>query len=795
MSLIPADTACAPPVAVAEFCLHCDLPLGRVAVGRFCCRGCEVVHALLRSEDLQRYYRLRQGPGARVADLPSQERDLSWLGEAVTENSDTGQKRAAVDLQGIHCSGCVWIFEKTFKKQPGAHRIIVNPAMGSAELWFDENFPLEEWVRSIERFGYRFGPALKSQNRQSDGLLLRLGICIAIALNVMLLSAALYLGLQEGRLYTWVRSLSYGLASISVLVGGPVFFRSAAAGLRNRVLHLDVPISMGILLAFAGSSWAFWTGTDSAMYLDSVSVFIALMLLGRYLQERVLTANRNRLLQSDGVKGLRSKLLVGTQPEVIPSQNIERGDELLIAAGDLIAVRSRLLSKVAQISTDWINGESSAKRFTRGDQLPAGSFHAGGAALRVQAMQDFSASPLEALLRPGPGAELGAHESGIVRLISSYYVIGVLVAAAGGFLAWLLITQDATRALEVATAVLVVTCPCAFGIATPLAHEIVQSRLRKEGLYVRAGDFLHRASNVGTIVFDKTGTVTTGSMTLEDSGTAAALDDDARQALFDLCAQSTHPTSAAIFEALRPYHLKLRDDIDVREVAGKGIECRVGNEDFRLGKASWACEGDAGGDDTVLSRSGEPLAHFSIREQVRPDVPHEIGALREAGFEVYLLSGDTHARVQALSDELGLPSSHAIAEHDPEQKRDWLAAHDHGDMLFVGDGINDSLAARRATCSGTPALDRPYMASHCDFYLGTDRLAPIRSALLAAKKLARVIRRNLAFALAYNAIAVGLAWAGLMSPWLAAILMPASSIAIVVATTATLSPRSLAWKS
>jgi Cu2+-exporting ATPase len=751
------------------------------------------VHALLRSEELQRYYQLRQGPGARVSDLPSDTRDLSWLADSISENA-SGQKHLRLDLQGIHCSGCVWIMEKTFKQQAGSHRLIVNPAIGSADLWFDSDFPLEEWVRSIERFGYRFGPALKSHNKKADGLLLRLGICIAIALNVMLLSAALYLGLEEGRLYTLVRGLSYGLASISVVVGGPVFFRSALAGLRNRVLHLDVPISVGILLAFAGSSWAFWSGTDSAMYLDSVSVFIALMLLGRFLQERVLTANRNRLLESDGTRGLRSKLLEADEPRTIPSREIKRGNQLLIGVGDLIPVESHLLSAKAKISTDWINGESSARTCTAGAPLQAGSFNAGDSALRVEAMQDFSASPLESLLRPNTSAEVGAHESGLVRVVSSYYVVGVLIAAAGGFLAWLAATQNPTQALEVATAVLVVTCPCAFGIATPLAHELVQAKLRKEGLYVRAGDFLHRASQIKKVVFDKTGTVTTGSMKLEDGGSIAGFDDASRQALFDLCARSTHPTSAILFEALKPYGLRLREGLEVQEIPGKGLLARIGEHEFRLGLASWACS-ESPAAATLFCRDGVELARFSIREEPRPDVREELDALEREGFDVFLLSGDSEARVQGLSEELGLDRSHAFAERNPEDKRAWLEANDHGDMLFVGDGINDSLAAQTATCSGTPALDRPYMASHCDFYLGTDRLAPIRSALHAAKKLAHVIRRNLAFALTYNALAIGLAWAGFMSPWLAAILMPASSIAIVLATTATLSPRSASWKS
>ncbi len=798
-----AGSAALPGLAAASLCLHCELPIASGAKGRFCCSGCEVVYELLRTDELQRYYRLRQGPGTRVVDLPKSDRDLSWLRESLDQTSSEGRQHLRLDLQGIHCSGCVWILEKTFEQEPGSLRIIVNPAIGSADIWFAADFPLESWVRSVERFGYRFGPDLKSKGQGSDSILMRLGICVAIAANVMLLSLALYLGLQEGRLYTIVRELTYVLASLSVIIGGPTFFRSAWAGLRNRVLHLDVPISVGILLAFAGSSWAFWSGSDRAMYLDSVSVFIALMLLGRYLQERVLRANRNQLLASDGTKGLRSKLLVKGTPKQIASRDIVEGNELLIASGDLIPVESRLISSSGKISTDWINGESSATLSQAGDRLQAGSFNAGSNALRVLATQSFNASPLEVLLRPSLETDIGAHESGLARIVSSYYVVGVLLAAAGGFVAWLWATGDAIRALEVATATLVVTCPCAFGIATPLAHEIVQSRLRKEGLYVRAGDFLDRASRVVKIVFDKTGTVTTGSMKLSGLEAIETLSAKDRQILFELCAGSTHPTSMLILEALSPYKLSLPDESQgataVEEVAGAGVRGMVGEAEYRLGRASWAEEASSEecGDqaDSVFARDGRLLASFAQHEEARPDVHEEVQSLQEEGFEVFLLSGDSKERVNELSDALGLPEDHAFAQCNPVAKQDWLREHDQGDLLFVGDGINDSLAAQTATCSGTPALDRPFMAAHCDFFLGTDRIHPIRNALRYARKLTGVVRRNLVFALAYNILAISLAWAGLMSPWLAAILMPASSILIVMTTAFSLTQRSLQWKS
>ncbi len=775
-------------------CLHCGLPMGATSVRGFCCQGCATVYELLRGEDLDRYYQLRTGPGSPVTDLPDKDRDLSWLQDAVADDSTERETHLKLDIQGIHCAACVWLIEKTFSNQPGALRIIVNPALGSMECWFSPPFSLPTWVRSVERFGYRFGPALKTGDRKSDGLLLRLGISIALAINVMMLSVALYLGLSEGRLYDVFRGAIYGLATVSVLMGGPVFMRSAIAGLRNGILHLDVPISIGIILAYAGSSWGFWTGRDNALYLDSVSVFIALMLLGRYLQGRVLSANRDRLLANDGTDGLRSQKLVDGSISTIKSTEIVQGDTLLIPPGSLIPIEATLHSANAQISTDWINGESKPQQVREGQSVLAGSFNAGASAITVLSQSDWDASPLEKLLRPPQDDALGAHEGGLSQFISSYYVGAVLTAALIGFGFWFFYSHSGTRALEVATAVLVVTCPCAFGIASPLAHEMVQAKLRREGVYLRSGNFLNQALKIRKIVFDKTGTMTTGKMRLQDPAVLQNLSPVQRQMLFDLCSQSSHPTSKAIAFELENNSLKLSADRDVQEVFGMGMECREKGEVYRLGRAQWATESPSSEQDTVFSHNGQTIITLATQEEPRLDAAAQIELLHKDGYQLYLLSGDSQQRVMDFGRKMGFADDHIIAEQDPEQKRQWIASHRKEEILFLGDGINDSLAAQEASCSGTPALDRPFMASHCDFYLGSENIAPLRFALQASRTLHRVIRRNLVFALIYNVCAIGVAWAGLMSPWLAAILMPTSSIVVVLATSLSLSTGSKQWK-
>jgi Cu2+-exporting ATPase len=801
---IPAlDVSWSPAIDSVADCLHCRQPLAPGEAGPYCCEGCRAVSLLLHEEGLERYYDLRGGRAAPVV-APRAGRDRAWLEPLAARVAGAcALERISLDVQGLHCAGCVWLIEELFRRRGDAAQILVNPALGIIDLWVGRDFPLAAFADSIERFGYQLGPQRKRSDRRVDGLLLRLGICMALAGNSMMLSAAMYFGLDSGPLHRLFTITSWAMAALSVLIGGPVFFRSAWQGLRARILHLDVPISLGLLLAFAGSSWALLSGRSHVVYFDTVSVFIALMLLGRVLQQRVLAANRRRLLADDGIDGILCRRVTSGHVEVVSCRALAEGDQLLVPSGDLVPVAATLAEgDAAELSLDWVSGESEPRRFGRGELIPAGAFNAGRTALRLTAAQPFADSALIALLRAprrGRGDEPGAHASRLARRISGVYVVAVLIAAVGGFLAWAL-AGHGSRGLEVATAVLVVTCPCAFGIALPLAHELFQAGLRRQGLFVRTADFPDRARAVRRVAFDKTGTLTSGRLELRADALVFIdeLSGGDRAALYDLAARSNHPRSQAVRRALeRSGRPSLEAGVVVAEQPGAGVEARIRGHLYRLGAPHWVVDGKGGpaGAELGFSRDGAALAWFATDEALRPDARHELAELTRAGYEVWILSGDQPDRVACAAAELGIEPARALGRMTPEDKSAWLAAHDAGDTLFVGDGINDSLAADRATCSGTPAIDRPFMATRSDFYLTTPGLAPIGRALVAAHGLARVAHRNLIFTSSYNAVAVALCWVGLMRPWLAALLMPASSIAVVLATVRGLSPRRSLWRS
>ncbi len=823
-------------VVIAEgLCLHCQGELGAVwrpRDGPFCCRGCRGVHELIHGSGLTRYYDLRRGRQSPAATL--RPASLAWLERLLKERGESGERpfRLSLDIQGVHCAACIWLLEELFRRQPGGLDLTINPTLGKVDLVWDPGASdLRHYLEEIEKFGYRLGPAREGARRQSRSLILRMGVCVAMALNVMTFTFSYYFGLapEDGALYRFFGALSFGLATVAVAAGGPIFFRGAVAGLRRRMAHLDLPISTGILLAYAGSVYGYLSHGPGAAYFDSLTLFVALMLIGRWAQEHVLERNRNALLDGAGAEHLVVKRQRAGHLEAITAPELAGGDEMWIAPGDLVPVEGLLLRRAARVSLDWITGESEPVTFEPGDTVPAGAFNAGTGGFTVAATEDFAGSRLNDLLR----AESGSGDEDRPRWwtrVATGYVVAVLVLSALAFLIWA--PSDLRRALEVTVAVLVVTCPCALGLASPLAHELLHHALRKRGVFVRRPGFMDRALAVRKIIFDKTGTLTHGNLVLKPASRKALwrLDRECRRILGNMVVRSNHPVSRALAVALAPAggnrasasenHLEAAGE-SLCELSGKGLEWHREGVLYRLGKADFAAPRKTAGEspgapgkvsetrlaieaqlttetlttETLFTADGRALAAFRFSEELKADAAGEVAALREAGYRPFLLSGDSEAKVEAARRALGIEQTQALAGQDPEAKARVVRSLDHRDTLMVGDGLNDSLSFEAALCTATPAVDRPVLPGKADFYFLGDGISAIRRALGAAQRLRRVIRDNLIVAVVYNLSAVGLCFAGLVTPVVAAILMPVSSVGIVSLTAWRLTGRRLTWMS
>ncbi len=789
--------------AANGICIHCGNDLGRFwkqADGPFCCRGCKGVYEMIHQEDLCRFYDIK--PDAHAPAPTLRPESFGWLDRMLAERGETpGPLHLDLDIQGVHCAACIWLIEELFKRHEAGIQLRINPTLGKVELsWDPARGDLKEFLAEVEKFGYRLGPSRKGARKQSRALLMRMAISIAMAMNVMMFSLSFYFGLAEGALFMFFGWLSLGMATVSLFAGGGIFLKGAIAGLRRRVLHLDVPISLGMVLAYAGSTYGFLTGGPDHAYFDSLTIFIALMLVGRWAQENILERNRNSLLESSGAENLTVKRLKEGELEAVSAPEIVLGDELWIAPGDLLPVEGILMRRATEVSLDWITGESDQIAFQPGDKIAAGAFNASNHGFAVTAVEGFEDSRLQDLLRSTTVADEEFRPQWW-HTISSWYVSAVLIAAVAGFALWA--GRDVTMALKVTIAILVVTCPCALGLATPLAEELILFALRRRGVFIRKQSFMEKALSVRQILLDKTGTLTMGQLALdaESQAVLVGLTPDQRTVLRHMTSRSNHPVSECLATALSEIPDTERTEApdfgaageDLAEIPGAGLELKLSSGVWRLGRANFALDEKTGDNATVFSVDNLPAASFHLHEDLKADAAGEVARLREAGYEIYLLSGDAQAKVDIAAKALDIPADRSFGGLTPEAKAARVRELDQKDTLMVGDGLNDSPSFEVAYCAATPAVDRPVLPGMADFFFLGDGIAAIGRSLTAARRLRRVVRDNLILAVLYNLIAVGLCMAGLVTPVVAAILMPLSSVSVVTLTAVRLSGGKPEW--
>lgn len=787
----PQAKAMAKPI-----CRHCGVPS---ASGEFCCAGCAYVYRLVHEAGLDAYYRIKDDVTAPADASLLQPRDYAWLAEAQLDaevNATNGRTPFLVlEVQGISCAGCVWLIEKVFSKQPGAGRIEVNAQTGQMRwTWVKGDFDAVGCARAFQQFNYLVGAAgcLDADQAESRVLIRRVGLCTAFAMNVMLFALPTYFGMEPTNEYAGLfGTLQLALATLSLLAGGGYFLARAVRALRERVLHIDLPIALGIVGAYAGSLYGWLQGDDRYVYFDFVSAFIVLMLVGRWAQIVAVERNRRRLLSRQPTAP-RVRLIAadGTVNEVAP-ESLREGHRFEVTMGCMVPVEGRLETPEAALSLAWINGEAEPRTFRAGQRVAAGAQNIGRENIQLVATQGWDKSLLAELLKPAPRAD---YRHRLIETVIRCYLVVVLVVAALAGIGWAWATGDGLHAGAVVTAILVVSCPCALGLAYPLAEEMATVALRRRGVFVRAADLWPRLRQVRTVVFDKTGTLTLETPVLQNPTTLDGLDAQDRAALLALVRDNPHPVSCSLYEALLARGGGDALAGEVIETIGQGVslaEWTLGRPDWLGGSSSPHVETEAAPSSTntmgnllsgslessgevVLARAGAVVARFSFADTARADARDELAELARRGLQIVVLSGDRQQKVSALMHELGLPKENGYAELTPQQKAEWLAQHDAA--LMLGDGANDSLAFDRALCRGTPVVHRGVLEQKADFYYLGRGIGGIRALFEINDARHRTQVALLVFMIAYNLFAVGMAVAGMMNPLVAAILMPASSL-------------------
>jgi Cu2+-exporting ATPase len=700
-----------------------------------------------------------------------------------------GEQLSRMDLaiDGVDCAACLDDIEGTMHKCPGIVSARLNLTTHRLALvWKAQETDAALLVSALMRGGYRAYPfeqgRVEAQEQERTLFLLKcLGIAGFAAMNIMLLSVSVWSGnvtdiSQETRdFFHWLSAL---IALPAAAYAGQPFFRSALASLRARKLNMDVPITLGILLALTMSVVETALHGHEA-YFDSAVMLLLFLLAGRYLDQAMRRRTRAAAGNLAALKGEIAHRL-GDDGAVIavPVSALAAGERIFVHPGDRIPADGCIVAGASEVDASLVTGETRRVGVSVGSRVYAGTMNFDGA-LTVQVTAAGEGTLLDDVARLVEKA--GEARSRYMRLAdraARIYSPMVHVTALATLSGWMMAGASAHDAIIIAISVLIITCPCALALAVPAVQVVASGYLFRGGIYLNAADALERIAQVGTIVFDKTGTLTRPDPNVINAG---AIDADLLAKAARLAVSSRHPLAAAVARAgheAEPFE-------QAEEVAGSGVRALVDGVEMRLGSAAFCNVVDAGevpaADVSLIHlRYGAQVARFEIRQSLREDACETIAKLRAAGYELAILSGDRPEAMAPIAEQLGI--KHAQGGIDPAGKialiESWQAQGRK--ILMVGDGMNDAPALAAAHASLSPITASDSAQAQADAVFLGDRLAPVAQALDISRQSHALMQQNLWIAVIYNLFAVPLAIAGYVTPLIAAAAMSGSSIIVTL---------------
>lgn len=690
-----------------------------------------------------------------------------------------GLRQTDLSVPAMHCAACIQAVERRLGRLPGVEHARVNLSTKRASVkWRGDAAP--PMIEALDGIGYQahlFEPGDDRGDPELSRLIRALGVAGFCSMNIMLLSVSVWSGADADtrQAFHWI---SAALALIALAYSGRVFFRSAWSVLKKGRTNMDVPISIGISLAFALSLYDTLHHGEHA-YFDAATTLVFFLLIGRTLdhvmREKARAAVRGLVRLSP--RGATVQRADGSR-DYLPVAEIEPGMRVLLVAGDRVPVDGTVAEGVSDLDCAIATGESAPNRVEPGMAVRAGTLNLTGP-LTVTATARAESSFLAEMVRLMEAAEGGrARYRRLADRAARLYSPVVHAAALLTFAGWMLATGDWHRAIGIAIAVLIITCPCALGLAVPIVQVIAARRLFENGIMVKDGSGIERLAEVDTVAFDKTGTLTSGKPRLLD---ASSLDLETLALGASLAMQSRHPLSQALAAAGAERGLAGIGFSDIAEHPGLGIEGRRDGALYRLGRADWAMAGDHHGTSggTVLSRNGALVAEFAFEDTLRPGGYEAVDALRSAGLKVEIVSGDREPAVAEMAARVGIDTyAGAMLPGAKVARLEALAAAGRR-VLMVGDGLNDAPALAAAHVSMAPATAADIGRNAADFVFLRESLDAVPTAFAVVREANRLIRQNFALAIAYNAVALPVAIAGHVTPLVAAVAMSLSSILVV----------------
>ena len=782
-------------------CYHCGDDCGSAVIAfdekDFCCNGCKTVYEIFSSNDLSYYYDLEQSAGATPNEIEGKYDflDIPTIIERLTEFNDGDLQIINLYIPHIHCSSCIWILENLNKLNPAINGSQVDFPKKTVSVTYNSNkTSLKEVVMLLARIGYEPNISLDDFDNEKKGkdrsLLYKLGIAGFAFGNVMFLSFPDYLDLSSSNssggefwlneyqgIFRW---LMFIFSLPVVFYAGSGYFISAYKGLRSKLLNIDVPIALGILVLFVRSTLEISFGWGPGFF-DSLTGLVFFLLLGKFFQQKTYAFLSFERDYKSYFPIAVTRISKQGKEESVQVHEIEKGDRLLIRNEEIIPVDGILISDSARIDYSFVTGESEAVKKVSGDKLFAGGKQVQGAT-EMEALKSVSQSYLTQLWSNAVfQTDKSTRFQTITDSIGKRFTIGVLSIAflAAGF--WLY--QDPSKAMNVFTAVLIIACPCAIALASPFTLGNMLRIFGRKQFYLKDSQTIEQLAKIDTAIFDKTGTITTVQ---ESTATyeGMPLTSEEESLLKNTLRASNHPLSRTLYDILSEQNIITLDQYD--EYLGKGLEASKGKDRIRIGSADFV--GNTEHVDSLdtavhIANNNNYKGKYIFHNQYREGVSRVFKEMGET-LSLAILSGDNEGekpRLEALLPKL----TPLYFNQKPKDKLNFIETlqAQGKKVMMIGDGLNDAGALAQAEVGIAISENINVFSPACDGILDASKFTELYPYILASKKAIKIIKLSFMLSLAYNIVGLYFAVTGQLEPVIAAILMPLSSISVVGFTT------------
>ncbi len=766
-------------------CTHCDETIINAVYDDneqhiFCCHGCKAVFDILNLNGLEDYYTIKEQSGSFRRRSPVELTntkylyldDINFINEYSYKNS-YGDRTLEFYLEGIHCLACLWLIEKlsTLNKNIITSRLDMEKSIVTISIRNSGKF--SSIAYELNQLGYKPHPLKRDQknfdlkNIEDRRNLLRIGVAAAGMSNIMLYAVSLYAG-AKGQYAIIFNALTVVFGIPVLTYSAYPFYQNAINSIKNKILSIDIPISIALIVGLAMGLYNVANGINENFF-DSLTMLVFLLLISRYflrkIQDKALSTNDLHYFYV-GASVQRSIDKENKTFEEVHPKYIKQGDILKINAGEFIATDSTITNGESSINTSLLTGESFPVSVRAGDIVHAGTQNL-TSQLLVKVDKSVKRSRIGEILKEvEDGWSLKAPIVQLTDKISYYFILGVFFIGLVLFNKTL-ISHDLRYAIEQTLTLLIITCPCALALATPLAFTTSLSRLAKNGILIKNDSILQKISELKTIFFDKTGTLTLGEIEISEFTLLQKTNHSIFDIILSLEKDSKHPVAKSLVKYARKNNAIEVDSVIVLEIPGIGVKAKIGKHDYKISQNS-------------IYENNHLVATYKIKDTLRNDTIESLNKIKKIGFSINIISGDLKDNVLDIAKQIGLDPLNVHAQISPEEKSRIIK--NSSSSIMVGDGANDAIALTHADVGVAVYGSMDISLKASDVFLSTPGISSIPKLITVSRETMKIIKRNLVLSLTYNLLSVIGVFMGVISPLAAAIIMPLSSLTIFIST-------------